>query len=96
MALLKGAKRCYNWLRTKHAGDVVTKTDVMQASEWSDVSLDTYLRKNKLGPFLLALEGDKLQVLQDGAQLSERYFDEVFTQTAPMKVILGFAIRSCS
>ena len=89
MALQKGSRRCYEWLKTKAAGDVVPRQEVLDASGWSEVSLTTYFKKNKLAPFLLRLDGDDVKVLQDGTQLSEGYFDEVFTQTAPSKVLLA-------
>ncbi len=88
MALVKGAKRCYDWLKTKRAGEIVAMDEAMQATGWSMSSLRTYLTKNKLAPFLLELEGHTLKILIDGKELSERYFDEVFTQTAPAKVTL--------
>lgn len=93
MALVKGAKRCFEWLQTRSSGEIVTRQDVMTASGWSDVSLATYFRKNKLAPFLMPLEGDQVKVLLDGATLSERYFDEVFTQTAPPKITLAVGDR---
>lgn len=89
MALVKGAKRCYEWLLTKSSGDVVSRTEIMNASGWKDDSLATYFRKNKLAPFLMPLTGDDVKVLLDGSGLSERYFDEVFTQTAPPKISLA-------
>jgi hypothetical protein len=86
MALMRGAKRCFEWLRTKQGGDIVSKQEVMDASGWSDVSLATYLRKNKLAPFLLELADGNIKVLLDGTDITEHYFDEVFTQTAPAKI----------
>ena len=89
MALVKGALRCFKWLRTKSAGDAVSLDGLMEASGWSEVSAKTYLRKNKLSPFLLPLTGRSLKVMMEGNELSERYFDEVFTQTAPPKLSLA-------
>jgi serine/threonine protein kinase len=89
MALVKGAKRCYDWLLAKSSGEIVSREEIMSASGWSDVSLGTYFRKNKLAPFLMPLEGNDVKVLLDGKGLSERYFDEVFTQTAPPKISLA-------
>ena len=89
MALTKGARLCYEWLRTQVAGTIVSRSVVAAAAGWKPISLRTYLNKNKLAPFLLPLENDELKVLMDGAQISEKYFDEVFTQTAPPKITLS-------
>ena len=89
MALVKGALRCFKWLKTKSAGDAVSLDELMEASGWSEVSAKTYLRKNKLSPFLLPLTGRSLKVMMEGNEVSERYFDEVFTQTAPPKLSLA-------
>lgn len=89
MALTKGSRKCYEWLRTKTSGDVVTRQDVMLATGWKELSLDTYLKKNKLAPFILPLKDGTLKVLLDGSGISERYFNEVFTQAAPRKVTLS-------
>jgi hypothetical protein len=59
MALVKGAKRCYDWLRTTKSGQIVSRGEVMDASGWTDVSLRTYLNKNKPAPFLLPLDDDR-------------------------------------
>ena len=89
MALVKGALRCFEWLRTKSAGDIVSIEELMDASGWSEVSVKTYLGKNKLSPFLVPLPGRSLKVMLGGSELSGRYFDEVFTQTAPPKLSLA-------
>ena len=89
MALVKGALRCFEWLRTKSAGEVVSIEELKEASGWSEASTRTYFSKNKLSPFLVSLRGRSLKVMLDGSELSERYFDEIFTQTAPPKLSLA-------
>jgi hypothetical protein len=88
MALTKGSKACFKWLVTKKAGDVVSRDGVLHATGWTESSLKTYLTKNKLAPFLAVRPNRELRVLMDGSDISEDYFDEVFTQTAPAKVSL--------
>src|ERR1044072_7755464 len=83
MTLNKGSRKAFDWLRTQTAGTVVPYKDLLDAADWSKVSLNTYLSKRKLAPFLQKLQGDKLKVLMDGSEISEAFFDETFTQTGP-------------
>ena len=89
MALIRGAKLLFDWLRKQEAGTIVTSEDVMSATGWSEVSLKTYLRKNKVAPFLQHLADRQLKVLLDGDEISEQFFDETFTQTAPRLITLS-------
>ena len=89
MALKKGAKRIFAWLRQQQAGRTVTYDEVMTATGWSEVSLRTYLNKNKVAPFLQKLAGRRLKVLLDGQEVTEDFFDETFTQKAPRPVALS-------
>jgi serine/threonine protein kinase len=83
MAIVKGARKAYEWLKTQKAGTVVPYEDVMNVSGWTETSLKTYLTKNKLAPFLEKLQNRKLKVLMDGSDISEAYFNETFTQKGP-------------
>ncbi len=83
MALSKGEKRVFDWLTTQKAGAVVPYKDVMDAADWTETSLKTYLSKRKLAPFLQKLQDKKLKVLMDGTDISEEFFHETFTQTGP-------------
>jgi hypothetical protein len=74
MAVTKGAKRLFEWLRAQKAGHVVGYAEVMSIADWSEKSLKTYLSKNKISPFLVRIEGEKLKVLLDGDQISETFF----------------------
>ena len=93
MALIKGAKRCFEWLQTKSSGDVVSRDEVLEATGWIESSLNTYLKKNKLAPFLMPLNGDQLKVVNGGGELSARWFEEVFTQKGPRHVNLSAGDR---
>jgi serine/threonine protein kinase len=89
MALTKGARRLFEWLREQKAGTVIPYEQVMATADWNEKSLKTYISKNKLAPFLLPLDGNRLKVLMDGAELDEGFFHETFTQTAPRKLTLA-------
>lgn len=88
MSLSKGAKKCFEWLRTQAAGRLVSQAELMQITGWKPSSLKTYFGKNKLAPFLMPIAGDRIKVLMDGSDVTDRYFHEVFTQTAPPKITL--------
>jgi serine/threonine protein kinase len=89
MALSKGEKKMFEWLKTQKAGVIVPYGDVMKLTEWSESSLKTYITKRKLAPFLQKLQEQKLKVLMDGSDISEQYFHETFTQTGPENVIVS-------
>lgn len=89
MALRQGSRRLFNWLKGQQAGEIVAYEDIMAVTGWSDVSLKTYLNKNKIAPFLEKLTGHRLKVLLDGREINEQFFDETFTQTAPRPVALS-------
>src|SRR5260370_7198367 len=86
MAISKGAKKILEWLKSQRAGAVVPYQEVMDVTGWTEVSLNTYLTKRKLAPFLQKLQDRKLKVLMDGSDVSEAFFDETFTQTGPKNV----------
>jgi serine/threonine protein kinase len=89
MAITKGAKRIFEWLRSQKAGTVVSYQQVMDVAGWTEVSLKSYLTKNKLAPFLQKLQNKELKVLMDGSDISETFFDETFSQTAPLNVAVS-------
>src|SRR5438477_32043 len=89
MAIVKGAKKAYEWLKSQKAGTVVSYKEVMDVADWTEKSLSTYLNKNKLAPFLQKLQDKKLKVLMDGSDISEAFFDETFTQTGPKTVLVA-------
>lgn len=89
MAITKGAKRIFDWLKSQKAGTVVSYDEVMNVAKWSDSSLDTYLDKNKLAPFLQPLQNRRLKVLMDGSEISPNFFDETFSQKAPGKITVS-------
>ena len=82
MTLIKGAKACYDLLRTKKAGDVVTVAELLRATKWKQSTLQTYVGKDKLAPFLKFGSDGSAEVRLNGASLSEKQFGKVFTQKA--------------
>lgn len=93
MTLQKGAKRLYEWLKERHSGEIYDAKTIMDIADWSESSLKTYLSKNKLAPFLRKLANGKIEVLLNGDEITERFFHETFTQTAPKKVNLSTGSR---
>lgn len=89
MELKKGEKKIFEWLTTQRAGVVVPYREVMDVTGWTEVSLNTYLTKRKLAPFVQKLQDRKLKVLMDGSDISEAFFHETFTQTGPQNVTVS-------
>ncbi len=89
MALMRGAKRIYDWLADQKAGAVISREEVMEIAGWKPASLQSYISKNKITEFLMPHAEGKLRVMLDGSELSETYFDESFTQTSPRKISLA-------
>lgn len=89
MALSRGAGKLFEWLKQQRAGKIVTYQDVMGVTGWSKVSLDTYIGKNKIAPFLQKLENQSLKILMDGDEITENFFNETFTQSAPRHINLS-------
>ena len=50
--------------------------------------MTTYINKNKIAPFLAVIEGHRFKVVMNGAEVTEQYFYETFTQKAPRHVNL--------
>jgi serine/threonine protein kinase len=89
MALSRGSKKLFEWLKQQRAGTIVSYQAVMDVTGWSDVSLNTYIGKNKVAPFLQKLENQSLKILMDGNEITENFFDETFTQSAPRHINLS-------
>ena len=89
MAISKGAKRILDWLQNQKAGTIVSYYEVMSIAKWRESSLETYLDKNKLAPFLQPLSGRRLKVLMDGAEIDPAFFDETFSQKGPGRITVS-------
>ena len=89
MALSRGSRLLYDWLKEQNAGTIVSYENLMEVTGWSRTSLLTYIGKNKFAPFLTKVDGYKLKVVLNGSEVTEQYFDETFTQTAPRQIALA-------
>jgi len=67
MALRKGARKLYEWLREQSAGSVVGYEEVMNVAGWSEVSLKTYITKDKIpSPQAVGASAYNLPALRSG------------------------------
>jgi serine/threonine protein kinase len=89
MAVIKGARLLFEWLTKQRAGTVVSYEEIMHVTNWNEASLQTYINKNKITRFLQPLQGRRLKALLDGQEITERFFDETFTQKAPRYLTLS-------
>lgn len=78
--LQRGAKRLYQFLRSKTAGDIVAKADIIESCGWKESTFRTYRGKNKLSHVLEVVDDEHMKVLQHGHRLGEDDFNAVFTQ----------------
>ncbi len=73
--------------------------ELMDATEWSPVTLKTHVNKNALAPFLTPINGlnpiqnTKFRVRRDGAQISKEDVDNAFTQIRPAALTLSPGLR---
>lgn len=80
--------RFFNFISTKHEGDVVSEADVMDAAGWQRSTLETHRNKNALDPFLVHLGAGKYRVRRDGASISKGEVSKAFTQIRPSELVL--------
>jgi hypothetical protein len=57
MALKGGAKKLFEWLKQQSAGAIVSYEEVMEAANWSEVSLKPTSTRTRL-PFSTKTEND--------------------------------------
>jgi serine/threonine protein kinase len=86
--LSKGLLRFFQFIRVHTIGDVVTREELLSATEWSDSSLTTYLKKNKLAPFLERLPDGRFRALKHGASLTEADVQGALSQVTPQGMTL--------
>ncbi len=84
----KGLQRFFEFMRDYDVGDIVTRDDLITATEWSESSFDTYLRKNKLVPFLERMKDGRFKVLKHGASLTEADVQGALSQVTPQAMTL--------
>lgn len=89
MALIRGNLRFYEMLRRLTVDGVITWQDILDATGWTEVSLRTYVNKNKLSPFLMPLSGARFRVLRAAPALSEQEVERALTQVSPPILLLS-------
>jgi hypothetical protein len=82
MALIRGNLRFYEMLLRLNTDDVITWQDILNATGWTEVSLKTYVNKNKLSPFLLPIGGNRFRVMRAGPTLNEQEVERALTQVS--------------
>lgn len=71
-------------LTTMHVGDRISRREVQKLTGWSDGSLDTYVSKNKLSPFMKYVSStETFVVVEEGSNVSMDDFLSSFTQANP-------------
>lgn len=93
MVLHKGSKAFHQLLTELHTGDRVPRERVCEAAGWAEVSLKTYVNKNKLARFLRELPDGNFLVLRAGPVLSEDEVERALTQVTPMAISLEKGIE---
>lgn len=81
--LLKGMKGLFDLLKTKNQGDLVSNAEVMAAANWSESTLKTYVKKNKLSRFLAPSSAGGFRALRNGATITEGEVQGALTQVTP-------------
>jgi hypothetical protein len=78
--LRKGQKKLYELLRTKNAGDLLSRKDLRDSLGWADSTLNAYLKKNMLNEFLEQISRNSFQVLTNSSEISEPLIAASFSQ----------------
>ena len=86
-ATRNGHLRLFELLKSCRAGQVLSARQILDVTKWADESLGTYLKKNKISPFLRPHGIDEYLVLVNGNELTCEYFVAVFTQKNPAKFV---------
>jgi serine/threonine protein kinase len=73
----------FDFLRRKHAGEVVSEKEILDQSKWKPATLDTYKTKNYIDPFLDAMANGTYRICRDGQTISEQDVADAFTQVHP-------------
>jgi serine/threonine protein kinase len=80
MALEKGMKKLFDFLKAQTVGTTVTEDDLCKECGWKPSTLAAYKSKNKITPFLRPIGGKNYKVLHGGPTLTEEEVDRAMTQ----------------
>lgn len=91
MKLKRGAKKLFDFLKNKKAGELISRQEVLGATDWTDVTLRTYISKNKFSHYIVPVNDDmsEFKAVYDGGDLLEDEFGQYFTQKNPAVLILS-------
>jgi serine/threonine protein kinase len=89
MPLTRGARRFYELLLRLNVDEAITRQRILDATKWTSSSLETYVNKNKLSPFLLPLPDGRFRVVRAGPALNEQEVDRALTQVSPSTLVLA-------
>lgn len=84
----KGLQRFYELMHSHLKGDIVTRDEILAATEWSDVSFVTYLKKNKFASFLEMTPDKRFKILRHGESLTEADVQGALSQVTPQGLTL--------
>lgn len=84
----KGLQRFYDLLHVRKTGEFLSRDELLAATAWSESSLATYLRKNKLAPFLQLTPDGRFKTLRHGPSLSEADVQGSLSQVTPQAMSL--------
>jgi serine/threonine protein kinase len=95
-------EKFHQHLKDKKEGDIITATDILTATGWNPVTLETHINKNALAPFLTLLspinavnpvQAAKFRMHRDGASISKDDVTKAFTQIRPAALNLSPGLR---
>jgi hypothetical protein len=72
MSLTRGNRRFFELLRILNVDDIISNKRLLEATGWTAISLKTYIKKNKLSPFLIPIPGGDFRVVRAGPALAEQ------------------------
>lgn len=103
------AKKLRPWLerfhlhvKDKKEGDIILAADILAATKWSPVTLETHINKNGLDPFMTLLtpinasnpvQAAKFRMHRDGASISKDDVSKALTQIRPASLTLAPGLR---
>src|SRR5947208_431075 len=85
-------EKFHQHLKNKKEGDIVMAADILAATGWNPVTLETHINKNALAPFMTLLtpisavnpvQAAQFRMHRDAASISKDDVAKAFTQKRP-------------
>ena len=76
-------------LSTKKRGDLISQAEILRATGWASSTLRTYVRKNKLLPFLTELRDEDFAAARAGSGVTYSEIHGALAQKTSVPLILG-------